>query len=446
MFEVRGQWARARTYYEESLAIGTRLGDPARRAVALLALASLHRGTGALAEAKRCAEQGLEAIRPTGDRERTRWLVEELGRIELAAGDATAARRRFEDSRAEAVALANEPALPTTTQFLGEAEREAGDRIGARMHLEEALALARRHGDRPVEGAALLSLGRLEGDRSRLADALRLAEDLGARPLALACLDALAETQAADDPRSAAALLGAVTAFREALDTPPEPREHERLDRLRAALEEALGAEPFAAAFGAGRARSWADAVRALPSPAPVDVLLRREGDVWTLSRGGHAVRLRDSKGLQYLAVLIAAPGRELHVLELAGTGVDEPDPGGLDDTARAAYRRRLAELEEDLEEAERFADPERVSRLQDERDALYAELSAAVGLGGRPRRGGSSAERARKAVTNRLRDALARVEREDPELAAHLRAGIRMGTVCEYRPEPRSPWSLHVA
>jgi predicted ATPase len=446
MYEVQGRWDRARACYEESLALGTALGEPARRAIALLALATLHRATGALTEARRCAQQGLEAIRPTGDRERTRWLVEELGRIDLAAGDAASARRRFEDSRAEAVALASEPLLATATHLLGEAERETGDRIGARMHLEEALALARRHGDRPVEGAALLSLGRLEGDRSRVADALRVAEDVGARPLALDCLDALAAAEAADEPRSAAALLGAVTAFREALATPPEPREHARLEQLHADLEAALGAEPFAAAFGAGRARSWDDAVQAVPAPAPVDVVLRREGDVWTVSRGGGDLRLRDSKGVQYLAALISARGRDVHVLELAGAGLDESAPGSLDDAARTAYRRRLAELEEELDEAERFADPERVARLQDERDALYAELRTAVGLAGRPRREGSSAERARKAVTNRLRDALARIERDDPELAAHLRAGLRMGTVCAYRPEPRSPWSVRVA
>ncbi|HEY6696108.1 MAG TPA: hypothetical protein VI006_24870 [Solirubrobacteraceae bacterium] len=451
MFEVRGQWSRAREYYEQSLALGTRLGDPVRRAVALLALASVDRATGALAEARRSAEEGLAAIAAVGDRERTRWLVEELGRIDLAGGDAAAARERFEASRAEAVALGNESLLAITTHLLGEAEREAGDRVGARMHLEEALALARRYGDRSAEGAALLSLGRLDADEPRLAIALGVADEVGARPLALECLDALAQTKAdSGDHNGAAALLGSVAALREALATPPEPREHARLDRLRATLERALGAEPFAAAFGAGRARSWSvtveAALRASPTAPPVDVVLRREGDVWTLSRGGQDVRLRDSKGLQYLAALIAAAGRELHVLELAGGGVEESASELLDDTARAAYGRRLAELEDELDEAERFADPERLVRVQAERDALYEELGSAVGLGGRPRRSASSAERARKAVTNRLRDTLARVEQQDPELGAHLRASVRMGSACAYRPEPRSPWSLRVA
>jgi len=372
-----------------------------------------------------------------------------LGIIDLAAGDAAAARERFEASRAEAVALGKESLLAGTTQLLGEAEREAGDRIGARMHLEEALALAVRHGERLAEGEALLSLGRLDHDESRLGEALRVAEDSGARPLALNCLDALAQAKAEHgDARAAAGLLGAVAAFRETLATPVQPREHVRLDRLRAGLETTLGAEPFAAAFGTGRARAWseavADALCAPPATRPGEVLLRREGDIWVITRGGRHVRLRDSKGLRYLAALLAAPSRDFHVLELAGSALDEPGPEALDDAALAAYRRRLAELEKELDEAERFADPERVVRLHDERDALYGELRSAVGLGDRPRAGGS-AERARKAVTNRLRDAVARIEREDAELAAHLRAGLQTGIVCTYRPEPHSTWSVRV-
>ena len=220
---------------------------------------------------------------------------------------------------------------------------------------------------------------------------------------------------------------------------PPEPRERPRLERFHEALEEALGPEPLAAALGAGRASSWPEAVdAALRQAAPqnsrpaiaLDVVLRRKGDMWAISRPGRDIMLRDSKGLHYLAVLIEAPGRDVSVLELAGAGLDEPGAPLLDDEARRSYGQRLAELEEELDEAERFADPERVARLAEERDALHAELAAAVGLGGRSRRTASSVERARKAVTNRIRDALARIEQEDSELGAHLRRSVRMGTV----------------
>ena len=458
--EARGDWELARSRYEQALAMATEIGDAVRLGVSLLALADLSRGQAKLDEARAHAEQGLRALHGSGDRERVRWLVEALGRIDLAAGDAGAALDRFETSRAEAVALGNETSMAWIMSLLAEAEREAGDRLAARAHLEEALGLASRHGDREAERNALLSLGRLElhagapgRARERLAAALRLVERSGARPAALDCLQALAAAQ--PDPRAGARLLGAAEALRERHGIPCEPRERGGIARLSAELQRALGPEPFATVHGAGRALGWSDAVaEALRAPAatgpepgePIEVILRREGDVWTLSSRERAVRLRDSKGLGYLAALIAAAGREIPALELAGGRLEEHGSELLDDSARAAYRSRLAELEEELDEARRFADPERAARLGEERDALYAELSAAVGLGGRARRSGSSSERARKAVTNRIRDALARVEAEEPELGAHLRRSVSTGGTCSYRPEPRSPWSLRVA
>jgi hypothetical protein len=66
-------------------------------------------------------------------------------------------------------------------------------------------------------------------------------------------------------------------------------------------------------------------------------------------------------------------------------------------------------------------------------------ELAAATGLGGRGRLLGDQSERARKAVTARIRDAIARIERLHPALGAHLRASVTTGTFCAYpRPGPR--------
>jgi hypothetical protein len=130
---------------------------------------------------------------------------------------------------------------------------------------------------------------------------------------------------------------------------------------------------------------------------------------------------LPDSKGLRDLAVLLAAPGRPVHAVQLltgqrpAGAGADPV----LDDQARAAYRARLAELEAELDEADAHADPHRPERARLERDALVDELARAAGLGGRPRRRGDDTERARKAVTARVRDAIARVGRQHPPSAA---------------------------
>ena len=171
---------------------------------------------------------------------------------------------------------------------------------------------------------------------------------------------------------------------------------------------------------------------------------------------------MKDSKGLRYLARLLAEPGRELHALDLAA-GKRDPDALGrrvepgltaspssdageiLDARAKAEYRRRLAELEEEVEEARSFADDERAARAEEERDLLVAELSRALGLGGRSRRAASASERARVSVTRAIRAALARVRTESPSLGDHLEQTIRTGTFCSYKPDPRATtdWQL---
>jgi hypothetical protein len=114
-----------------------------------------------------------------------------------------------------------------------------------------------------------------------------------------------------------------------------------------------------------------------------------------------------------------------------------------LDETARRQIRRRLADLDEEIAEADAWADPERASRARAERDALVSEVTAATGLAGRARRLGDQDERARKAVTARIRDVIGRMERVHPPLAAHLRASVTTGTRCCYSPPAPASWRL---
>jgi hypothetical protein len=135
-----------------------------------------------------------------------------------------------------------------------------------------------------------------------------------------------------------------------------------------------------------------------------------------------------------------------VHVLDLVTDGPtlrsDAPDDP-IDDSARRQYQARLLEIDADLAEADDHADVARSERLHAERDALLAELSSAYGLGGRARRRGDSSERARSAVTQRIRDAIGRIAAVDPDLAHHLRRSIRTGTFCSYTPEHPTTWDL---
>jgi tetratricopeptide (TPR) repeat protein len=171
--------------------------------------------------------------------------------------------------------------------------------------------------------------------------------------------------------------------------------------------------------------------------------VFRREGDVWVLGFDGRAARLRDAKGLRYLAQLVRHPGREFHVVDLAGAAdVREADATPTPDgQARSAYRQRLADLREQLEEAEGFNDVGRATRLREEIDAIAVELAGVYGLRGARVRGG--AERVRKAVTKCIRDQIAKVEGLNSVLGRHLANAVRTGTFCAYRPEKPVDWEL---
>jgi hypothetical protein len=171
-----------------------------------------------------------------------------------------------------------------------------------------------------------------------------------------------------------------------------------------------------------------------------------REGEYWAVSFEGATFRLKDSLGIQYLVRLIEEPGREIHVLDLAGeraaggAGVNETIDTGdagelLDDEARRSYQRRLEDLEETVAEAESFGDAARAARARAEIEMLAAELGRAVGLGGRARRAGGAGERARSAVQRRIKNAIERVGEHAPALAALLSRTIRTGNYCVFRP-----------
>ena len=181
---------------------------------------------------------------------------------------------------------------------------------------------------------------------------------------------------------------------------------------------------------------------------AGVTGLLHRSGPVWLVEWRGRRSTVPDSKGIRDLAVLLARPGQAVPALELveAAGGPSAAAAGGslgpvLDATARHAYRQRLADLEDELAEAERNADLGQLERLRAERSMLAAELAGALGLGGRARFAGDPADRARKAVTMRIRAAIGVVAEQDDALARHLRNAIRTGRLCSYQPEETVSW-----
>jgi non-specific serine/threonine protein kinase len=136
-----------------------------------------------------------------------------------------------------------------------------------------------------------------------------------------------------------------------------------------------------------------------------------------------------------------------MHAAELAGLerGATSLGDAGekLDQRAREQYRRRLEDLREQAEEAERFNDPTRAAKARAEIDAIATELSAAFGLGGRSRRASSDAERARLMVTQRIKAALRNITEASPALGRHLGKSIRTGLFCSYEPQEPISWNV---
>jgi hypothetical protein len=172
--------------------------------------------------------------------------------------------------------------------------------------------------------------------------------------------------------------------------------------------------------------------------------VFRRTGDFWEIGLGDVVATVRTGKGMDDLAALLRAPGREVHCLELMGTAVDERGTGEvIDATARRAYEQRVRDLQRELDEAEDDNDRGRAERARVELDAVVDELTAALGLGHRTRTAGGAAERARSAVTQRVRGTIRRIDKVHPPLGRHLRASVRTGTFCSYAPEDPVRWHL---
>jgi hypothetical protein len=238
---------------------------------------------------------------------------------------------------------------------------------------------------------------------------------------------------------AAAAAASAVHAFEDAHDilaralavTDVAPTDGALRQELAAALEEARRR--------VGTVATGDPTVAAPAARCTSRIEMTAEGDVWVVRFGPDVVRVKDSRGVQMLSRLIARPGDEVHALDLGAPAGAERAGGDagevLDRQAIVAYRERIQDAEEELREAEAWSDAGRVERCRAELEVLRSEIARAVGLGGRSRRAGSDAERARINVQRRLREAVERVAALHADAGTHLRRSIRTGAFCSYVP-----------
>jgi hypothetical protein len=302
-------------------------------------------------------------------------------------------------------------------------------------------------------------MGQWASAEAALRESLTLLRDTGGGAFLADSLEMAAVVREARGARpSAARLLGAAHGVRERLGESPDVRPVSvRLEECRSAVRQALGAADFEREWAAGEnlasGAAIAYALEELETgdspparfPAAVEPgTLHQEDKSWVVGYRETRFELPDMKGLHYLARLLAQPGQEVHVLDLTGGAQGDAGPV-LDERAKREYRQRVRELQEEIEEAESWNDPERAAGAQVELDALTRQLAAAVGLGGRDRPTASSAERARVSVRKAVANAIAHIAEHDADLGLLLSTTVKTGTYCSYAPDPRLPvaWSL---
>lgn len=357
-----------------------------------------------------------------------------LGRVHLFRREHAAARRRLE------LALALNPndadALVQASLgvcLLGEPER-------ALALVEKAKRLNPKHGDWYFAFELYPRFALEQYD-----EVVRLGALAPAFAVDLTAYAAAAAAQLGRAGEASARLAEFRADFRAKILFGAEPEVGEELRWLHHVNPYALPADAQRLERGLARAGLVPDpdaGARATAARDAHEAVFARDGDGWRISFGGGSVRLRDLKGFHDLALLLARPGTELHCLELAGRPAEN---GGesIDAECRRDLRRRARELEDELVEAREHADLARTEALATELAAIGDELASALGLGGRSRALGSAAEKARTAVTWRIRSAIRKLADAHPALGRHLENSVRTGSFCRYAPESPIAWRV---
>jgi tetratricopeptide (TPR) repeat protein len=468
-YDVAEQWTEAMERWCQTNAIGSLHGRCRVHRAEILRL------RGSCDEAEGQALMACEELRPLLRRE-LGWPLNELGRIRLhkgdipgaadallaahrvgwdpqpglalvwlAQGDAATAAAAIRDALERPVLVPSKERPPNTElqrapllEAQVEIEIAAGDIDRARSAADELELVAARFESKALAAGAALARGRVRladrdapGAEQSLSEAVRLWNEVGAPYEAALARISLAEAYAASGSEQRAVLeRDAARTILDGIQAAPSMPPPVRVER-----PDALAEQPNTSVN-----------------------IIRREGDYWTVIFDGHTVRVRDVKGMRYLARLLADPGREYHVLDLVAAETDLDARVGSDQTAnrprsalgdageildaraKDAYRRRLAEIDDDIEQARAIGDAERAAQAEVERGFLIRELARAFGLAGRGRRAASASERARAGVTRAVRQAMTRIGEHHPQLGEHLSRTIRTGTYCAYFPDPRTP------
>lgn len=176
----------------------------------------------------------------------------------------------------------------------------------------------------------------------------------------------------------------------------------------------------------------------------PKDGAFLKSGEIWEITYMGLSISMKDSKGLSDISKLLENPQKEFHCIDLIDSAIVESTSESVFDTkAKASYQQKILKLKAAIEDAEEMNNTEKAARLYDEYDKLVHHLSGSLGLSDKPRKTDSVAEKARSAVTWRIRNAIKKIGDAHPSLGKHLAKSIKTGTFCVYNPEYHIDWII---
>jgi tetratricopeptide (TPR) repeat protein len=188
--------------------------------------------------------------------------------------------------------------------------------------------------------------------------------------------------------------------------------------------------------------------------------IFRKEGEYWKTAYEGGSANVRERGGMRFIAMLLGRPGENIPAVEMfaaiaagdvAGLGQDGLTPAGdlgdagekFDARALSEYRRRLTEVESEIEAAEASHDSGALARARAEGEMLSQEIASGTGLYGGLRRAASHHERARVNVTRQIKSAIDAIQKVNLPLGRHLANSIYTGSSCRYAPADRIKWQL---
>ena len=153
-----------------------------------------------------------------------------------------------------------------------------------------------------------------------------------------------------------------------------------------------------------------------------------KEGSIWHLSYQGVQVQMASLKGFKDIATLLNSPDTSFHCTELLGVSNLDKGEAVFDEKAKKDYQNKIVEIQEAIADAESLHQYDRIAKLQEEYDQLLDHLSQSTGLGGKTRQSNNSQDKARSAVTWRIRNAIKKITLQHPLLGKHLETCIKTG------------------